>query len=379
MRTETMRRLDRWLGKISLWSGRLIAPLLSQGPPLERRVVVTKFFGLGSLLQTYRLLDALRAEGYEVAVLTFKNNIPFGKQMRGPVHFIPIDPSSPIRFVRSSWQAARAMNQWRPQVYLDLELFSYYSALLGILSNAPVRVAFFSVIRPRLFYMTHRVRLNTFVHISHNYLQFARPLVAADTFEKAARRFQPKEIFKEIPPSDCSAPYVVFAPYGSDTLGGLKIWPNGHWRRLAMLLTKKHPQVKIFIVGAPSDLAESEKLTQAINHPNVENLVGRTSLDALFRLLAHAALTIAIDSFPFHLSTLLGRPTIGLFGPETPVHYGPGDQPRSVALTAGVHCSPCINIYAGKVSELACTNNVCLQQILPEQVMQTIETHGWPA
>ncbi len=372
-----MRQLDRWLGKVALRSALLTGPLLRKGPPVPQRVVIAKFFGLGSLLQTYRLLDALRAEGYAVGLLTFQNNIPFLKQMRGIEQFFPIDPRSATSIGLSSWKAARAVNRWRPQVYLDLELFSYYSAVMGALSNAPTRIAFFSAIRPRLSYMTHRIRLNPFVHISRNYLQFARPLISSETFQKAERRFTPEEIFTRIPPFSMPSPYVVLAPFGSDTLGHLKIWPPDYWQQLVRLMVRKRPELKFLMVGAPSDAPKAQALMRTVTLPNFTNLVGKTSLDEFIGVMAHATLTVTIDSFPFHLSTLLGRPTIGFFGPETPLHYGADDQPRSIALTAGIHCSPCINVYAGKVSELACTNNVCLQKILPEEVMQTIETRGW--
>ncbi len=378
MRTELMRQLDRRLGKIALWSAARTAPFLRVRGARRRRAVIAKFFGLGSLLQTYRLVDALTAAGYEVAFLTFASNIPFLRHLRGARHFFGVDPSGVVSMAATSWKAARALNRWRPEVYIDLELFSYYSAFMGILSNAPTRVAFFSAIRPRRFYMTHRVRWNPFFHVSHNYLEFARPLVPSDIFEHSRRRFHPEEIFREMPASPpIDPPYVVASPFASDTLAGLTMWPKAHWVRLINRLGEEYPHLPVIITGTPTDAEAAQAIAAQAHHPNLVNLAGRTSLDDFYALLAHSRLTITIDSFPFHLSTLLGRPTIGLFGPDTPVHYGPDDQPRSIALSSRLMCSPCINVYAGKVSELLCTDNQCLQRITPDEVLRHIRMQGF--
>ncbi len=374
MRTEFMRRVDRWLGKVALWGSTYWGPFFRKVRPATQRVVIAKFFGLGSIIHTYRLLDALYSEGYEVAFLTFSANVPFLRKLKGVQHTFGIDPTTIHAMATSSWRVVRAMNHWAPNTYIDLELFSYYSAIMGVFSNAPTRIAFFSAIRPRRFYMTHRIRWNPFFHVSRNYLEFARPLVSQSTFKNAARRFTAEEIFQTLPSrSPINSPYIVLAPFASDTLAGLKMWPIAHWQTLIEYLGNAYPEFPLVIIGTHNDLCGAAELLQNVRHPALINQVGKTTLEDLYALVAHASLTIAIDSFPFHLSTLLGRPTIGLFGPETPIHYGSDDQPHSMALSSGIMCSPCINVYAGKVSELLCTDNQCLQRIRPETVMEIIQ------
>jgi heptosyltransferase-2 len=63
-----------------------------------------------------------------------------------------------------------------------------------------------------------------------------------------------------------------------------------------------------------------------------------------------------------HLGAALGTPTVALFGPETPVMYGPIGR-RSIALWRPPPCSPCINVHDNKV--LNCVRGVpeCLTNI----------------
>ena len=59
------------------------------------------------------------------------------------------------------------------------------------------------------------------------------------------------------------------------------------------------------------------------------------------------------------------------FGPETPALYAPLASSlggESVAMFAGTPCSPCLTAYNHRTS--SCDgDNVCLQEITPEQVL----------
>ena len=51
------------------------------------------------------------------------------------------------------------------------------------------------------------------------------------------------------------------------------------------------------------------------------------------------------DTGPVHLASALHRPVLALFGPNTPVLYGPLSPPagpRSTALWKALPCSPCL-------------------------------------
>jgi len=98
------------------------------------------------------------------------------------------------------------------------------------------------------------------------------------------------------------------------------------------------------------------------------NLAGETDLGMLIALLERAALVITNDSGPAHLADAVGTPTIVLFGPESPDHYGPLGE-RSTAFHAGLYCSPCLNAANTKIAPCG-GRNVCMQLIPGQDVLE---------
>jgi heptosyltransferase-2 len=68
-----------------------------------------------------------------------------------------------------------------------------------------------------------------------------------------------------------------------------------------------------------------------------------------------------------HVAAALGAPTVGLFGPETPVMYGPIGL-RARALYHPPPCSPCINVHDNKVASCIYGEPQCLVAIEVDEV-----------
>ena len=98
------------------------------------------------------------------------------------------------------------------------------------------------------------------------------------------------------------------------------------------------------------------------------NLSGRTTIDELPALIDSANLVLANDSGPMHLAAAQGVPTLGLFGPETPVMYAPLGAHTRVHY-APLLCSPCINVHDAKVLSCIHGQPECLMRIEVEQVL----------
>jgi ADP-heptose:LPS heptosyltransferase len=68
-----------------------------------------------------------------------------------------------------------------------------------------------------------------------------------------------------------------------------------------------------------------------------------------------------------HLAAALGSPTLGLFGPETPVTYRP-IGPRVRVLWRPPACGPCIDLRDNKRSTCVHGRPVCLLNLGVEEV-----------
>ncbi|HTP12414.1 MAG TPA: glycosyltransferase family 9 protein, partial [Bacteroidota bacterium] len=119
---------------------------------------------------------------------------------------------------------------------------------------------------------------------------------------------------------------------------------------------------------------EREYVQRVINLTHVTgrciNVAGRLTIPELCALLEQSVLYIGNDSGPLHLATALGVPTVGLFGPESPVFYGPlGD--RHTSIYRRLPCSPCMNVYAAK--SFRCPYNArCMKEIQVDEVFDAL-------
>src|SRR5207245_7280608 len=101
------------------------------------------------------------------------------------------------------------------------------------------------------------------------------------------------------------------------------------------------------------------------------NAVGRLSLGELLALLRRAALVVSNDTGPTHLAAAQGAPVVGLFGPNTPVLYGPRSA-YALALYLGLPCSPCMSNLNEKGGS-GCDNNICMTLMTVDQVVAALE------
>ncbi len=92
-------------------------------------------------------------------------------------------------------------------------------------------------------------------------------------------------------------------------------------------------------------------------------------MGGLFALLEGARCVVTNDTGPMHMAWALGAPTVALFGPGDPVHYGPtGDRFR--VIKKSMYCSPCLY----EVDEPPCMgNNICMQRIGAAEVLEAVE------
>ena len=84
-----------------------------------------------------------------------------------------------------------------------------------------------------------------------------------------------------------------------------------------------------------------------------------------------ADVLVTNDCGPGHFASLTDVDSIVLFGPETPQVFGPLGR-HSEAVTAGLACSPCVNVYNQRLS--ACVDNVCMQAISVDDVVSRVLT-----
>lgn len=98
-----------------------------------------------------------------------------------------------------------------------------------------------------------------------------------------------------------------------------KRWPVDRWRELIGLL----PTARFVLLGTAGDRVITDAIAAGIDPARVENLAGRTDLNAYVDRLRACHLLVTNDTGGMHLANALGVPVVVLFGPTNPVRTGP--------------------------------------------------------
>ncbi len=149
-------------------------------------------------------------------------------------------------------------------------------------------------------------------------------------------------------------------------------WPRERFEQLGTALLESYP-FDLVLIGSPSETSYVAPLAQALDrrHPGgkVRNWAGLLDLKELARLLKNALVLISNDSGPIHLASAFDVPVVGLYGPETPVRYGPLSSRKRV-FYEDLWCSPCMTVHNAKtvhcVNQLACMKGIESEKVVEE-------------
>jgi heptosyltransferase-1 len=128
--------------------------------------------------------------------------------------------------------------------------------------------------------------------------------------------FYPKQFVDQLPPLSLDGlkktnqglpiPYVVCF---HSTARAAKRWPNEYWVELGKDLSRQGYQV-ILPWGSESEMKVSTLIASQIPGAIVPRAF---SIEEAYSLVAHAALTIGVDTGLTHLSAVLGKPTVEIY------------------------------------------------------------------
>jgi ADP-heptose:LPS heptosyltransferase len=379
MNTRSQIVLDQKIGGLlcyllRFWV-RLAGMVLRINHRLDRpfeRIVVCKFKGMGSIVQASALLNSLR-QNYPQAELYFLTT-PANKGILASfgslkIQTLLVDDRSLWALIAGTVRAVISLWRIRPQLYLDLEVYSNYSSLVCTLSCATNRIGFYKSDKEyRSGLYTHLMYYNIKAPISEIYLQMLRLLPGKPGYAALmAPEFPPnaaEELGKVLP---AGVSYMVINPNASDLRLERRWGPNSFKALIGRLLVL-YPQHYFVFTGAHSESEYVASICASFSaEPRVLNSAGRLSLNGLFTLLNGAQAVITNDTGPLHLALAYRKPTVGLFGPCSPQQYG--QMESCVAVYKNVYCSPCVHEF----SIPPCRgNNTCMQLIEVEEVLQAL-------
>ena len=157
-----------------------------------------------------------------------------------------------------------------------------------------------------------------------------------------------------------TAPVIMVHPCTSK-FGSFKQWPVLNYAVVADKILETYNANVIFTWG-PGELGVINEIILNMKHKAIASC--DTSIKQLTELIRRADLFIGGDTGPLHIASILGIPTVAIYGPKDPAVYGPYNN-KAIVLKKDWPCSPCNN--------RTCAQPECMTTILPEEVFQAIE------
>jgi len=111
-------------------------------------------------------------------------------------------------------------------------------------------------------------------------------------------------------------------------------WPTDRYAAVARRLAGTG--LLVVVTGTAGERALARQVATVAGLPEGSVLAGRTTLTELAALVADATVVICGDTGIAHLATAYGTPSVVLFGPVSPRHWGPPpERPQHRVLWAG--------------------------------------------
>ena len=387
MKIDTMKAIDHRVGLVICVALDVMERVLRlvRGRTREigdvSNILVTKYFGMGSILLATPMMEALRRQfpDAKITLFTFERNRPLGELLTCVDEVLSLRTTGFGAFLRDLLVRLWQFRRRKFDLAVDLEFFSKFATIVTYLSGARARIGFQLRSLWRGDLLTHPVYMNQHRHITRDFMAMAEaagarmgePTVCTVTPSSAAVAISEEaetrvaELVQDNP-----RPIVALNPNASE-LSFERRWPPERFVELAKRLLVQEPQIRLFAVGSEQDRPYVGDIVSQCDG-GMTNLAGQLSVEELFSFFRRCDLVVTNDSGPLHMATVMGTPTVSFFGPETPEFYGPlGASGRATVFYKHLYCSPCLS--AQNVKTPVCGgNNQCLQAIGGDEVFEAV-------
>lgn len=239
------------------------------------------------------------------------------------VTLIPFDKKSSWKNIFTIW---KQLAHKRFDFLLNMQT-AFRASILSLGIKADKKIGF-NKDRARemqWFFTNQKVEQTTSPHVLDGQMMFAKAIGVTDLTPKWQLPIPVEIIEKAKQWLDPIRKNVVISPCSSKAE---KDWLIERYANIANWLIAKN--INVILVGSPAK--RELEMTACIQQfaPNVQNLVGKTSLKELAALLKLADLVISPDTGSAHIASIQGTPVIGLYAIHNPRRTAPYNAQQNV-------------------------------------------------
>lgn len=238
------------------------------------------------------------------------------------------------------------------------------ASILTLLSGAKIKVGY-SYSPRKVFYhvKVERGVKDGFIHSVINQLNLLKglgmewqdipPLFMPDIDEKDKEKLD--KIFKD---NDLTEKNFIVIHVSAGNR--YREWGVENWKSLIEAISKDI-KLKCVVIGSRDDIFYERFL----DFPNVVSLIGKINLKEVREVIKRSLLFVGPDSGPMHIASTTDTPIIALFGPTTPLVFGPWKR-DAIIIEGSTECRPC--------NQKRCDLDFrCIREIKPEVVYDHIK------
>lgn len=349
----------------------------------SRRVLIILLSAMGDAINFLPALRKLRERQphWRIELLTSSRAFPIFEDSPYLDEIISVDIYGGIfQSVGRFWRMVREVKASQYDMIIDTEQYSALTGFVTLLSGAPRRIGFRTVGKQVDRAYTDLIDYAESRHEAHCFIDLLQPVIGKQSYPdlleplsltqqqitEAGQRLYSLGLGEQSRSEYARAPIIAIHPLSSSTATNRR-WPAESFIRLSRQLQAEYG-ARILLIGSAEEAPFLSDLARMIGEP-VNVLAGKTSIRELAAIFTYCQLFVGNDSGPMHLAAAMGIPVVGLFGPNTPLKWGPlGHKSRSVS--AELPCSPCIRVADGVFTE--CKQPVCMSSLTPYMVMEVI-------
>ena len=341
------------------------------------KILVIQLWGIGETILTLPAVEALRKKfpkaSIEILATPRNRDVFYGNKSISGIIETSLNPFSALKFILK--------NVKKYDIVIDMEEYLNISAVVSFFAGKKT-VGYSHGPRAKLY--SSVVKYNDKQHAVQTFLDLARKLYIAYDIEKLPKlnfsrkdknfvdKFLKANGIKNNELAACVAP-------GAAESAKSRMWPYNRYAELCDEIIARH-DAKIIFVGALNEadlIGDIQKKME--NNNKTVNAAGKITLSQLFYLTSKCGLFIGNDAGPMHIAAAQGIKTLGLFGPNLPIRFGPYGK-GNIGLYKGHNCefSPCINVHKGEIPDCLYPKNSndyqkCMKNISVDDVLKEVE------
>ncbi len=357
-RIKIAKRIDEYAGRclIMQLAESRVGVTRENSTTAIKRILVVKFWGIGSIILTEPALRYLRQKfpAAQLDFLTLTQNRELFALIPHVDQVYALDFRHIGNFLLSAIRLVAQLRRQKYDLIFDAEFFANFSALVSRLLKPRRLIGFSRPHSAKTRLLDLAVPFDDDEHAAHNFFRLVKAGAGGKASESAKSILPCLRLpFSHLAKRRLPRRPAVMMNINASALALERRWPRERFVHLAKWLLRRY-EIEVILIGARAEKKYTQAVAQTIDSPGrVHDLAGALNLIELAELISSAALFISNDSGPLHLAAALQKPVVGFYGPETPKRFGPLCNEQLV-FYLDLPCSPCMSVDNAKT--VNCTN-----------------------